>query len=40
MLAVCWINHTLKRRINHYMGEQPVIASKVPAIMKTEVGEY
>ena len=40
MLAVCWINHTLKRRIDHYMGDQPVIASKVPAVMKMEAGEY
>lgn len=40
MLAVCWINHTLKRRIDHYMVDQPVIASKVPAVMKMEAGEY
>ncbi len=40
MLAVCWINHTLKSLIDYYMSEQPVVASKKPAVMKIEAGEY
>lgn len=40
MLAVCWTNHTPKSLIDYYMSEKPVVASKKPAVMKIEAGEY